>query len=280
MLRRFAATPAFRAPARAFWSTPRLSNAATLNEDARLDAEMAEHLADHEAQFASQPQHGTVLYAYGGYSFYGLLATVLVSKEIYVIDDMTPSLAFLACTIVGGIWLMGPSTYKTTKAIMLREEQDRHDTFELINGLVDNQINAIQSFSNQPAALREFSAQYKETVTELAHAQVRQAKYEAYQATVAQLQTIVNQKAAARVLEAKISHTVLNNYLNNAFRDPELVDRTIEESIEHLDNYGVPLEDSIVMGVYDEYVDSGKYDFERYEALENPKQYFDNLAKS
>jgi hypothetical protein len=235
---------------------------------------MAEHLAAHEAQFANQPKHGTILYAYGMYPFYGLLGTIVLSKEMFILDDNAPSVVMLATFILFGTWVAGPSLYHSAAASQLAQEQDRHDTFDLINALVDKQIGAINSFGNQPTALKEFSEEYKATITELAEAEVRQAKYEAYQATVAQLQLVVNQKAEENFQAAKISESVLNSYLYGAFDDAKLVDQTIEEAIDNLDHHHVPLEGSIVSGVYDEYITSGSYDVERYAALRDTKKYF------
>jgi hypothetical protein len=272
MLRRVLAIPLSRTSTRAFQTTPRLLDAAAAAED----AELAEHLAAHEAQFAAAPKHGTVLYHYGMYPFYGLLGTTILSKELFILDDNFPAVGMFGAVFLFFTWVGGPSLYASAKATQLAEEQERHDTFDLINALVDKQIGAINSFSNQPAALDQFAAEYKQSVVDLADAEVRQMKYEAYADVVAQLNLIANQKAEEAAEAGRVSEAVLNNFLYSAFDDAKLVDQTIDEAIENIENTSVDLENSVVFGVYDEYVQSGSYDVERYFALQNTKEYFAN----
>jgi len=66
------------------------------SEEAEADRELAEHLARHDAQFSAAPKHGTVLYNWGAYPFYGLLGTTIISKEVTTIPP-----SFLCRFIIG-----------------------------------------------------------------------------------------------------------------------------------------------------------------------------------
>jgi len=258
--------------------------APTAAEEAE-DKELAEHLAAHHAEFADKPQHGTVLYAYGAYPFYGLLGTTILSKELFILDDNFPAVIGFGSVFLFFTWVLGPAMGKLYKSEQLAEEEDKHHTFDLIFALMDRTTNQIQAFSKQPAALNQFLAEYQQTVTEVAHAEVRALQVAAYNETLAKLQTIANQKAAEGAASVNIAEEVLTQHLFAAFQDAKLVDKSVEEAI---DNLGAPkpdkadgddTPDSIVAGIFQEYTESGQFDVDRLVAIQEAKIKADKAAK-
>jgi hypothetical protein len=231
------------------------------------DQELKDHIAEHAAEFADKPAHGTILYNWGAYPFYGLLGTTILSKELFILDDNFPAVLLFGATFLTFTWLGGPVMGKVYKEGRLAEEQQKHDDFELIFALMDRTTDQIKAFNKQPVVLQEFLTEYKESVTGVAEAEVRKLQFEAYQATLTQLNTLASAKAAEGAAQANLADEVLVQYLSQAFTDAKIVDATVEEAIDAISGTAKTPADgepaSIVHGIFQEYVASGQFDFER-----------------
>jgi len=259
-----------RQPTRGFLTSARRNTAAVAEvadeADVEADKELAEHVALHQAQYAAAPKHGTVLYNWGAYPFYGLLGTTIISKELFILDHNFPAVGLFGATFVFFVWQLGPIVNKFLNTELLSKEQERQDTFDLIFALMDRTTSQIESVKYTPELLKEYVAEYKVAAEEASLADVRALKIEDYNTTVAQLETLANLKAAEASAAADLTDDVLQAHLYNVFADDEaLVSKTIDEAIARLD----PKNDSegtIVRGIFESYVESGQFDFERIAA--------------
>jgi hypothetical protein len=269
--------PLSRVQARQFWnsSTRKAAAAVEVAVEDDADKELAAHIAEHQAEFAGKPAHGTVLYNWGMYPFYGLLGTTVLSKELFILDDNFPAVLMFGSVFLFFTWVGGPAINGAINAQILEAEQKKHDDFELIFALMDRTTDQIKAFNKQPAMLKEYLAEYKATVTELSEAEVRKLQLDAYNNTVSQLQAIASQKAAEGAAQANVADDVLTEFMSQAFSDAKIVDASIEEAIDNLsattatDPTGEP--DSIVSGIFTEYIQSGQFDVERIARLEQIK---------
>jgi hypothetical protein len=257
-------------------STARKATAAAdVEVAADPDQELKDHIAEHEAEFAGKPEHGTILYNWGAYPFYGLLGTTILSKEMFILDDNFPAVLMFGSVFLFFTWMGGPALGKHYKDTILAEEQKKHDDFDLIFALMDRTTDQMKAFNKQPAVLKEYLEEYKASVTEVAEADVRRLQLEAYQATMTQLQTIATQKAAEGAAQANIADDVMMAFLGQAFNDAKLIDATVEEAIDGISGTSKPVADgeagSIVEGIFQEYISSGQFDYERIQAMENAK---------
>jgi len=154
----------------------------------------------------------------------------------------------------------------------LAQEQERHDTFDLIFALMDRTTSQIHASNKTPQLVKEYVAEYKTVAAEAAEAEVRALKFEDYTAAIAQLDTLANQKAAESAAAADLTGAVLQEHLYNVFTsDDALTSQTVDEAIARLDPK-YKGEGSIVEGVFDEYVKSGNFDVDRIVAKKKAQE--------
>jgi hypothetical protein len=278
----FRTLPPRRVPAHTFYrglwnsSSQKATAAVEADVESSEDQELREHIAQQEAQFANAPQHGTVLYNWGMYPFYGLLGTTIISKELFIMDNNFPAVGLFGAFFLAMTWVAGPAMHSHFNAEKLAKEQDKHNTFDLIFALLDRTSDQIKAFGQQPKVLNEFVAEYQQSVNDLAHAEVRKLQFEAYAKTLSELQTLANLKSAEAGAQANLAEDVLTKYMFAAFEaDAKLLDQTVEEAIDNLGGVPKPAKaegdespDSIVAGVFQEYIESGQFDVDRMVAVQ------------
>jgi len=199
------------------------------------DRIVQEHLWDHELAYKDEPKHGTVLYRWGFYPFYGLLATTVLSKELFVLDHMYPNVGFFACCGLFATWMAAPLLHSGAKEDVIREEQDLKGTYDLIFALLDKRSSAIEAGNKIPGLVKQFAEEYKATAAAAAEAEVRAVQMVAYNETLSQLQALATQKAAEQTAQADVANEILEEFFSIQFTDnPELVAQTVDEAIEAL----------------------------------------------
>jgi hypothetical protein len=269
MLRRLALQSSLRCqPARSIFSSAQRSAAAVAadaTEESDADRELREHLAELTEHYEDTPQHGTVLYNWGMYPFYGLLGTTIISKELVVIDHNYPSLIMFSTAFLAATWIAGPSMHKTVGKAVMDQQQDYHDTFKLIFALLDKRSTQIEANNKQPELLKTFAEEYKATAAAAAEAEVRALQYTAYNETVAKLEAIANQKQAEVSAQANVAFDIMSDFLYSQFDDKQIISKTVDEAIENLgkDMTEQEASNSIVRGMLTEFIESGDFDFQR-----------------
>jgi len=241
---------------------------------------LSAHLARHEAKYAAAPKHGTILYNWGTYPFYGLLGTTIISKELFILDDAFPAVGLFGATFLFFTWQLGPAVSKMVHEKKIAIEQERHDTFDLIFALMDRSTDQIKASQNLPKLLEQYVVEYKAVANEASKAEVRQLQMKAYSETVAQLQALANQKSAEKGAQANVAMDTLKAHMSGAFTDPALISKTVDEALEMLSpdfkiaevketKGDTPVTgNSIVTGIYSQYVQSGHWDVDRHLKME------------
>lgn len=187
-------------------------------------------------------------------------------------DHNFPAIGLFGATFFFFTWQLGPLVNKFVHGEQLAQEQERHDTFDLIFALMDRTTSQIHASNKTPQLVKEYVAEYKTVAAEAAEAEVRALKFEDYTAAIAQLDTLANQKAAESAAAADLTGAVLQEHLYNVFTsDDALTSQTVDEAIARLDPK-YKGEGSIVEGVFDEYVKSGNFDVDRIVAKKKAQE--------
>lgn len=231
---------------RSFWSSTGRQAAATAEEASVGETEedpIAAYHARHYAEYDDNPnipQHGTKLYQWGAYSWYALLGTALVSKELYIVDSSVithwipdivvfTTVAYLAAPFISN---------GLNSEVMLAKKRDI-EAFELNQTLLDIKIKDITALEAQPVALETFVAEYKEALEAKAAAEIRLTQHQVTAETLAKLESAASKKSAADKASGDVEFDVILNYmLQTMSTDAKASSQSVDEAIAYLETAG------------------------------------------
>lgn len=220
---------------RSFWSTSgrKAEAAAAEAEDYTVNTYLERHYAD----YADKPQHGTILYNWGAFSWWSLATITCLSKEIYVADGMAisgwiPDIA----VIMTAAYFFGPALGNEYDKTVDWDRKLKIEAFEATDALIDVKVGEITALENQPVKLEEFVTEYRAALEAQTQAEHRQAQYDHYAQTVATLDALVGKQNAEGAALANIDSELIMDNLVKAFSDPAVVNASIEEAIANIES--------------------------------------------
>lgn len=220
---------------RSFWSTSgrKAEVAAAEGEEHSVNTYLERHYAD----YADKPQHGTILYNWGAFSWWTLATITCLSKEIYVADAMAisgwiPDVA----VIMTAAYFFGPALGNEYDKNVDWDRKLKVEAFEATDALIDVKVGEIQALENQSVKLEEFVTEYRAALEEQAQAEHRQAQYDHYNQTVTTLEALLNKQSAEGTQMANIDNELIMDNLIKAFSDPAVVNASVEEAIANIES--------------------------------------------
>lgn len=206
------ATPSF---ARTFKSTPQLLNAAVASK------------AENPAQIIDK---------YGATTFWGMVAAIMISKEMYILDAEFMLSLEIGAFVMTGYVLTGDTINK------MSEEWDAKTT-EKFNGANDfmiemfNQYKMVQGVvQNKPAVLQQYATEYKEAIVAQAAFQTVKPQHEARAQVLAALANIQSKEEFAAHMEWQNTVDAASAAVTKAFTsgDAKLNEEMVELAIKNL----------------------------------------------
>lgn len=172
---------------------------------------------------------------YGSTAFWGALAAILVSKEVYIINAET----LLAAEIIAFVGTAYVLTGDTIDKMSREQDQKKTDQFADANDFMLEMFNQYKtteaSAQNTPAVLEEYLKEYKEAVVQHAAHETVVPQHAARASVLATLEGIKNreQHAAAMEWQEHIDRAMAN--VNKNFRSDQKVQMaTLDLAISNL----------------------------------------------
>lgn len=254
---------------RSFWSTSgRQAEAAAAEPEEQYT--LNTYLERHYADYADKPQHGTILYNWGAFSWWSLATITCLSKEIYVADPMAisgwiPDIA----VIMTAAYFFGPALGSEYDKTVDWDRKLKVEAFEATDALIDVKVGEITALEQQPVALEEYVTEYRTALENQAQAERRMAQFDHYNQTVATLDAILSKQDAEGAAMASIDAELIMANLVKSFSDPAVVNASIDEAIANIESgeFG-----ECVDKIVNEYTASDQFDIDfqaRMEELEN-----------
>lgn len=220
------------------------------------------YLERHYAIYDATPQHGTILYNYGAYSWWLLASVAACSKELYIMDassvaSWVPEIVFFT----GVAYALGPVISNLQASEIVLDRRLETEAYEAGQALADVKLKEITALEAQPIALQQFATEYGVALEEQAQAEKRIAQYEHYFSAKASLDAMVSKKALQASAQANIDLDLILAHIDAKFTEAAVVDKSIEEAIAGIDNamsYG-----KVASGVVTDYKASAKFKADR-----------------
>lgn len=206
------ATPSL---ARTFKSTPQLLNSAVASK-------------------AGNPAE--IIDKYGATTFWGMVAAIMISKEMYILDAEFMLSLEIGAFVMTGYVLTGDTINK------MSEEWDQKTT-DKFNGANDfmiemfNQYKMVQGVvQNKPAVLEQYGAEYKEAIVAHAAFQTAKPRHEARSQVLAALANIQAKEEFAAHMEWQYTVDSASAAVTKAFAagDAKLNEEMVELAIKNL----------------------------------------------
>lgn len=217
---------------RSFWtSSSRYAEVA--EAPAEENDGLEDYLSRHYAEYDNVPQHGTKLYQYGVYSWYSLLGTALLSKELYILDSSTISHWIPDIIVFSTVaYLIGPALSNGLNSEVLLAKRLDIEAYESQQALLDVKLKDITALEAQPPALEGFVTEYKAALEAKAAAEIRIKQHAVHAETIAKLAALQSKKASADKASGDVAYeVVLAHLLKTLGSDAKISSQTVDEAI-------------------------------------------------
>jgi len=200
------------------------------------------------AEEKEAPGPSDIVDKYGALTFWGMVASIVVTKEVFVIDA-----EFLLALEVGAFALAGYVMTGDQVDKWSKDEDDKatsqfNDANDFMLTML-NQYKTVQEVNQfEPAVLKQYLGEYKEALVENAAYQTVLPKHEARAAVIAALEQIKSREETAAsaewqaTVEAAVEDAIIS--FDSAFIDPEYL-ATLPS--EEADEYKVQMEEALVL---------------------------------
>lgn len=179
---------------------------------------------------------GAVVQKYGAYTFWGMVASILVTKEVFIIDAEWLLSMEIGAFVATGYVLTGDQINKMSEDM----DKEKTDKFNAANDFMlelFNQYKLVQGVAgDKPAVLESYLKEYKEAIVAHAAYQTVLPRHKARAAALASLEQIKakEEHAASMEWQATVDKACAN--VNAAFAkgDKKLNDQMLQLAISNM----------------------------------------------